>query len=237
MGDRCIITDRRRTVGLYLHDFGDRSYVLALLRYASMKGLRPCFDGKWYGSSLAALAAFVSNFNSSRHGFAGDGEVKILTHFQNPGDNGIYILTNEKWEIETQELLKGCEEPYEPDEEEILDNLISINTAQPEKERLSSRALKAEYVPCNSEHLRDDDEILVKTTYGIKVATILGFGGTDWVYGFNVDGKPYTDALYREQADKESWDYFDLCLNARNNVNSYVLKDKVWLIKKEVVIG
>lgn len=228
MGDRCIITDRRRTVGLHLHDFGDRSYVLALLRYASMKGLRPCFDGKWYGSSLAALTAFISNFNSCRHGHAGDGEVKIFTHFQNPGDNGIYILTDEEWEIETQELLKGCEEPYEPDEEEILDNLMSLNASQPEKERLSSRALKAEYVPCNSEHLKANDEILVKTTYGIKEATVLGFGGTDWVYSFNVDGKPYTDALYREQADKENWDHFDLCLNARNNVNSYVLKDKVW---------
>lgn len=228
MGDRCIITDRRRTAGLYIHDFGDRLYVLALLRYASMKGLRPCFDGKWYGSSLTALTAFISNFNSSHNGFAGDGEVKILTHFQNPGDNGIYTLADEEWQFENQELLKGCEKPYEPDEDEILDNLISLNASQPEKERLSSRALRAEYVPCNSEHLKVDDEILVKTTYGIKTATVLGFGSTDWVYGFNVDGKPFTDVLYREQADKENWDYFDLCLNARNNVNSYVLKDKVW---------
>lgn len=124
MGDRAVITSQDKTLGIYLHWHGGRDYVTAFLKYCELRGFRnPSEDN--YG--WARLCQIISNY------IGGDLSIGIDTFDSFDGwqlDNGVYIIDG--WEITGRECFTGEEQNYYS----ILDLLIRINEAQPEKDRI-----------------------------------------------------------------------------------------------------
>lgn len=205
MGNRAIIKTETGHVGMYLHWNGGRDSVEAFLRYCDLRGFRsPETDG--YG--WARLAQVIGNF------FGGGlslGMVEV-----NAGgldgigcDNGAYVIKD--WQIIKRENFEGREQ-MEYDMQELL---LSIDEAQPEKDRIGEYLRGREITTAE---LKAGDEIILPLWSGeMKRCTVLGFGSARYVNGHMVEGVPFVDAYNRGTG------------NEADNPNNYITTDTVRL--------
>ncbi len=142
MGNRAVITDKAKKVGLYLHWCGGRNSIEAFLLYCKLKDYRGFgYDSEY---ALARLAQVVGNF------FGGTCSVGITTR-RNGEDNGTYIVNG--WDIvdhldleydyETEEYKEVPFTWYSEDfdYDYILEFLEEINNQQPSEEQLTEEEL------------------------------------------------------------------------------------------------
>lgn len=126
MGNRAVITTKKKDLGVYLHWNGGRDSVEAFLTYCKLKGYcRPENDG--YG--WARLCQVIGNF------FGGDLSLGIYPFWPMSDNNGVYII--EDWQIVGRECFEGFEQKHHP----LKDMLLGIDEAQPESERLGEKAI------------------------------------------------------------------------------------------------
>lgn len=206
MGNRAVITTRKRDLGLYLHWNGGRDSVEAFLRYCELRGFR-CPEQDDYG--WARLCQVVANF------MGGSGlSVGILPYTTDEGmvaygdDNGVYVI--EGWKIVDRVY------PWEDFEEQesygLGAMLLGIDASQPEDQRLGD-FLKAEEVPVSD--VRAGDRIWLRTYSGWESGKVVGIGD-GVVNGRDVTGIPYAD-VYSSRLDP------------RENGNNYPDGETVWV--------
>jgi hypothetical protein len=130
MGNRAVIATEAKDIGVYVHWNGGRDSIEAFLKYAELRGFRPP-EKDSYG--WARLTQVIANF------FGGDlsiGVGKYDTLDTNNYDNGVYLIKD--WHIVGRENLVGDEQ----DEHDLLDMLLSIDKAQPKRDRLGEKLIK-----------------------------------------------------------------------------------------------
>lgn len=141
MGNRAVITDKDKRIGIYLHWNGGRDSVEAFLKYCELKGYRaPSWDN--YG--WARLCQVIGNY------FGGSTSIGIDTYDHldtDNGDNGVYII--EGWEIVGRLYAHGEQMNYDLDE-----MLRDIDQAQPKDEQLGAY-LDAIEVPTSAVQVGD----------------------------------------------------------------------------------
>lgn len=144
MGNRAVITNSRANdvqdssdIGVYLHWNGGRDSVEAFLAYCKARGFRSP-DEDCYG--WARLCQVIGNF------FGGDLSLGIGHCYEldcDNWDNGTYIIRD--WDIVGRKYTHGLEQQgYD-----LMDMLIAINDAQPERDRVSREVLERTVAECN----------------------------------------------------------------------------------------
>lgn len=134
MGNRAVITTREafenNGVGVYLHWNGGRDSVTAFLTYCKFKGYRsPKCDESY---AWARFCQVVSNFFGGSTSIG----VNVVNRLDCDNyDNGVYIVDD--WEIVGREFFKWEEQ----NEYSLLDMLIAIDEAQPDKERIGKEEI------------------------------------------------------------------------------------------------
>ena len=181
MGNRAVITDTDKRVGVYLHWNGGKHSVEAFLKYCKLRGFR---DGS-YG--WARLCQVIGNF------FGGTLSIGIdaIDHLDcDNGDNGMYIVDG--WELVGHMYDPPCNDCYDVDE-----MVREIDECQPASERLG-RYLDAYEVPVSE--VKVGDVVWMDGCEGERVPyEVVGFGDGRWVNGRRVDGVPYT-SMYGERS-------------------------------------
>ena len=123
MGNRAVITDERKKVGIYLHWNGGRDSIEGFLKYCKMKGYR----NDDYG--MARLAQTICNYFDDGLSCG----VDLLENLDcDNWDNGMYIINTSTWEITGREYFNGVEQ----DRYTLSQMLKSINDCQPQKVRV-----------------------------------------------------------------------------------------------------
>ena len=183
MGNRAVITTRKRDLGVYLHWNGGRDSVEAFLEYCRLRGFRaPETDD--YG--WARLCQVVCNY------MGGEGlSVGVWPYTSDEAalsagdDNGVYVT--EGWRVVGRVLpWEGFEEQREYDLEGML---REIDRAQPEEQRLGAY-LDAEEVPTSSVEV--GDEVYVQQIGGrYEPYPVAGIGDGRVVNGLDTTGVPY----------------------------------------------
>lgn len=218
MGNRAIITTKKRDLGVYLHWNGGRDSVGAFLEYCELRGFRSP-DADPYG--WARLCQVVCNYMGAEGLSVGisryEGDARM-----DPGDNGIYVI--EGWRIArrlTTEYGPGWEpvgmREVRPEEEQDVysraETLRDIDAAQPEDQRLGAY-LDAEEVPASG--VVPGDEVFMRRVDGrFEAYLVAGVGDGRTVNGLDTSGVPYV-AMYG--ADDAGWS---------GNVNNYLLTPTV----------
>lgn len=188
MGNRAVITDKERTIGIYLHWNGGRPCVEAFLEYCRRTG-QGC--GLGYASSDYSLSLLIQVIRNALGGSVGV--------YPNPNadidDNGLYEV--EGWDIVGRYTTKWegdeCKEiPFPSNWEESAEGTMSeylhwIDEKQPEQLRLGE-LVDAELVLV--EDLKLGDEVYVNTCEGMKKFEIIGYGEDKTVNGYNRLGQP-----------------------------------------------
>ncbi len=131
MGNRAVITTRKREVGVYLHWHGGRDSVTAFLKYCELRRFIPPEED---GCGWARLCQVVGNY------FGGDTSLGIDTLDALDCDNrnnGVYCI--EKWKIVAREFFTGPEQTGYA----LLPMLREINDKQPKEEQLSDEDMAA----------------------------------------------------------------------------------------------
>lgn len=132
MGNRAFIKGQASNVGVYLHWNGGIDSVEAFLEYCKLRNFRPFDTDGGYG--LARFCQVVGNW------FGGDLSIGVYEESCTTDeearkcrlDNGVYII-NSEWEI-----VKRLAPPKNLKREgyDRLEMLLSIDSAQPEDDRL-----------------------------------------------------------------------------------------------------
>ena len=212
MGNRAVITDTSRTLGIYLHWNGGRDSVEAFVTYCRLKHYRsPATDAPY---ALARLAQVIANF------FGGTLSVGLLPYdvadedMVSALDNGVYVI-GAGWQI--VEHLTPFPSYTEDEVGNLVAHLRAIDAKQPAFEQLGP-IIGAEDVPARE--LREGDEVWVYTDYrqvdgryqgGYVPAFVQGMGD-GLVNGTNVVGIPYVDLFEKDgEADPK-------------NINNYLLE-------------
>lgn len=214
MGNRAVITTRKRDLGVYLHWNGGRDSVGAFLEYCELRGFRSP-DNDPYG--WARLCQVVANFMGAEGLSVGISRCLGDAHMD-PGDNGIYVI--EGWRIAERlrtEYGPGWEpigmRDVRPEEEQRAHDraemLRAIDASQPEGQRLGAY-LDAEEVPVAE--VVPGDEVFVQRVDGrFEVYPVVGVGYEGrLVNGCDVGLVPYV-AMYGE--DDAGWS---------GNINNYL---------------
>ncbi len=207
MGNRGFIRgEEKNGVGVYLHWNGGRDSVEGFLKYCELKGCRGF--GYDTGYAVARLTQVIANF------FGGTTSVGIYPSSEEDmaDDNGSYIVKG--WKI------VGREYPYdnftEQDEYPLNVMLKEIDESQPESERLGE-LLDAEEVDASTVQI--GDRVAIAGFDGaFKLYEVIGFGDDETINGCNVNGKPYVEYLTKDYTAKE-------------NINNYILTDKVLCVR------
>lgn len=131
MGNRAVITDKQKQIGIYLHWDGGRDSVEGFLKYCKFKEYRnPNED--CYG--WARMCQVIANY------IGGDLSIGI-DKFENLDadnwDNGTYVI-DENWEICERMFFEGEEQSGK----ELIKMLLEIDEAQPEAEQLGEKVIK-----------------------------------------------------------------------------------------------
>lgn len=133
MGDRAVIGNRNKDIGVYLHWYGYREFVESVLAYCDAKGYRsPDVDSE-YG--WARLCQVLGN---SIGGALSVGVGNYKNMDIDNWDNGTYIIEN--WNIK-ERLYSHIEDQQMKDS--MFENLKYINDKQPEEEKLKDEELKS----------------------------------------------------------------------------------------------
>ena len=191
MGNRAVITDTDKRIGVYLHWNGGRHSVEAFLKYCKLRGFRTGDYG------FARLCQVIGNF------FGGGLSVGIdtLDHLDcDNGDNGMYIMDN--WELVGHMYASPCDDRYNVD---LM--LHDIDECQPESERLG-RYLDAHEVPTSEVKIGD---VVWKDDGDAHVPyEVAGYGGHRYVNGHYVNRIPYTSAFGPDNPN--AYVYGDTCM-------------------------
>lgn len=147
MGNRAVITDAEKKIGVYLHWNGGRDTIEPLLAYCKLKGYRDAIDDPCY--SLARLTQVAANFLGGTTSI-GIGLFNELDTDNN--DNGTYVIGKD-WKIVERLFFNGLEQDYY----KFLPMLRALNNSQPKKEQLDNIEL-VKYCLQNGISLEDDCE-------------------------------------------------------------------------------
>lgn len=138
MGNRAVITDKDRKVGIYLHWCGDRDHVEALLKYCS---INPA--GGFGNDSEYAMGQFIQVARNTMGASVG---VTTTCNTLYGDDNGLYIVQG--WTI-VEHLMwdydRDCEVPKSDkkiSDDDLLDLLYDINEAQPSDNKFDGLTLR-----------------------------------------------------------------------------------------------
>lgn len=131
MGNRAIITDKNKKIGVYLHWNGGRDSVEGFLTYCKLKEYKnPNKD--CYG--WARLCQVIGNY------FGGICSVGIDTFEKldtDNGDNGTYII-DENWDICGRKYFDGIEQQ----EYDLFEFIKGVNSCMPETEQLEETYIR-----------------------------------------------------------------------------------------------
>lgn len=183
MGNRAMITDTNKQIGVYLHWNGGRDSIEAFLKYCELRQFRTD-DYGW-----ARLCQVIGNF------FGGGMSLGVFPY---PGDesavctaddNGVYIIDN--WKIVDRVYpYDDFEEQYEYD----LDDMVrDIDLSQPESEQLGS-FLDAVEIPTSEVRIGDIVYMKHEHEHTYKAFEVVGFlDDADDLWGWKREfvGKPY----------------------------------------------
>lgn len=201
MGNRAIIRQAYKRTGVYLHWNGGRDSVEAFLEYCKMKGYHD-FDTD-YG--LARFCQVVGNF------FGGAYSIGIVTNVYDKDadglDNGIYDVKG--WNI----VKRITDQRREQERHNLLDMLLSIDSAQPEAEQLGEKFLTAPIVPTSKIKIGGKVFVIDSIDSTVKEYEVVGIGEDKWVNGHKVLGVPFVNR-YLNDGDY-SW-----------NVNNYLFEEE-----------
>ena len=204
MGNRAIITDKERYLGLYLHWNGGLGSVEAFLRYCALKGYRDTEADPAY--AYARLAQVVGNY------FGGTLSVGIMPYtddeHMDPGDNGIYVI--EHWGIVGRYSSNGLTEERLPHDMDKM--LHRIDASMPEEERLGA-FLDADEVPVSDVgkgervyvygYHRDKGDF-ADGFEGWKAYEVAGFGEGVVANLGDVTGRPFVARFGRSLSEQRS---------------------------------
>lgn len=206
MGNRAVITTKKRDLGLYVHWNGGRDSVEAFLRYCELRGFR-CPEQDDYG--WARLCQVVANFMGGNGLSVGIFPYTTDEEMVSCGDdNGVYVI--EGWKV--VDRVYPWEDFEEQDGYDLGAMLLAIDASQPKDQRLGD-FLKAEEVPVSD--VRVGDRIWLSTFRGWRSGKVVGIGD-GFVNGRDVTGVPYAD-LYASRLDP------------RENCNNYPDGETVWV--------
>lgn len=135
MGNRAVITDKNKQIGVYVHWNGGRTSVEGFLTYCRLKEYRNPNDD-CYG--WARLCQVIGNF------FGGECSVGIDKYEYldtDNGDNGTYVI-DENWNICERLFAEGCNEKV--DKKELFEFIVALNEEQPEKEQIKTDLIRKE---------------------------------------------------------------------------------------------
>lgn len=135
MGNRAVITDKNKQIGVYVHWNGGRTSVEGFLTYCRLKEYRNPNDD-YYG--WARLCQVIGNF------FGGELSVGIGIYEYldtDNGDNGVYVM-DENWNICERIYADGCNEKV--DKQKLYEFIVALNEEQPEKEQIKEEIIKKE---------------------------------------------------------------------------------------------
>ena len=132
MGNRCVIANKDKNIGVYLHWDGYREFVESALAYCDVKGYRSPDVDYEYG-----WARFCQVLGNTIGGTLSLGVGTYPTMDTDNWDNGTYIIKG--WDID-QRLYQH----YQDDKMKntIFENFKEINSKQPENERLPDDELE-----------------------------------------------------------------------------------------------
>ena len=149
MGDRAIIANKEKKIGVYLHWDGYREFVESILAYCDVKGYRsPDVDYEYGWARLCQVAGNTIGGTLSLG--VGDYERMDTDNW----DNGTYIIKD--WDI-SQRLYQHYEDAKMQDS--MFENLVYINNKQPKDERLPEEELEKYANSWEEKHLdRLNDE-------------------------------------------------------------------------------
>lgn len=132
MGDRCVIANRDKNLGVYLHWDGYREFVESALAYCDVKEFRsPDVD---YEYGWARLCQVLGNTIGGTLSLG----VGVYSRMDTDNwDNGTYIING--WDIQ-ERLYQHYDDEKRKDL--IYDDLVYINNRQPNSEKLEEEKLQ-----------------------------------------------------------------------------------------------
>ena len=141
MGDRAVIANKDKNIGVYLHWDGYREFVESILAYCDVKGYRsPDVDYEYGWARLCQVAGNTIGGTLSLG-------VGVYSRMDTDNwDNGTYIIKD--WDID-QRLYRHYEDAKMQDS--MFENLKAINLKQPEDERLPRRKIVDERIKAKEE--------------------------------------------------------------------------------------
>lgn len=134
MGNRAVITDEKKEIGIYVHWNGGPESICAFLTYAKLSGVRNCeYDESYF---FARLTQIITNFFGGIIS-CGVGAYKHLD--VDNGDNGVYIV-DKKFNV-TERLYGNTVTSIRRDR--LVDFLYEIDRKMPEDDRLGADVLES----------------------------------------------------------------------------------------------
>lgn len=149
MGDRAVIANKDKNIGVYLHWDGYREFVESILAYCDVKGYRsPDADYEYGWARLCQVAGNTIGGTLSLG-------VGVYSRMDTDNwDNGTYIIKD--WDI-VERLYQHYEDAKMQDS--MFENLVYINNKQPKDERLTEEDLEKYADSWEEKHLeRLNDE-------------------------------------------------------------------------------
>ena len=133
MGDRAVISNKSKKMGVYLHWYGYREFVESVLAYCDVKKYRsPDVDDEYGWARLCQVAGNTIGGNLSVG-------VGIFNRMDTDNwDNGTYIIKD--WDIVDRLFTHSKDEKMK---DTMFDNLKYINNKQPKDEQLKEEELEA----------------------------------------------------------------------------------------------
>lgn len=133
MGDRAVISNKNKNLGIYLHWYGYREFVESVLAYCDLKQYRnPDVDDEYGWARLCQVLGNTLGGTTS----LGIGRFDRMD--TDNWDNGTYII--EGWDIK-ERLYQQYEDAKMKDS--MFENLKYINEKQPKDEQLKDEELRA----------------------------------------------------------------------------------------------
>ena len=133
MGDRAVISNKSKKIGVYLHWYGYREFVESVLAYCDVKKYRsPDVDDEYGWARLCQVAGNTIGGNLSVG-------VGIFNRMDTDNwDNGTYIIKD--WDIVDRLFTHSKDEKTK---DTMFENLKYINNKQPKDEQLKEEELEA----------------------------------------------------------------------------------------------
>ena len=133
MGDRAVISNKSKKIGVYLHWYGYREFVESVLAYCDVKKYRsPDVDDEYGWARLCQVAGNTIGGNLSVG-------VGIFDRMDTDNwDNGTYII--KEWDIVDRLFTHSKDEKMK---DTMFENLKYINNKQPKDEQIKEEELEA----------------------------------------------------------------------------------------------